>query len=64
MENLINWGELSRLLCGTRSVLLRKRVGKKHEKAVQALLSLLKNWHEEYVVCGVETDTASRGDRV
>jgi hypothetical protein len=64
MENLINWGELSRLLCGTRSVLLRKRVGKKHEKAVEALLALLNKWYEEYVIRGTEADTASRGDRV
>jgi len=52
MENLINWGELSRLLCGTRSVLLRRswRKSVKHKKALEALMVLLKNWKDEYVV--------------
>lgn len=64
MENLINWGELSRLLCGTRSVLLRKRVGKKHKEAVNALIELLNKWYEEYVIRRTEADTASRGNGV
>jgi len=45
-ENLINWDELSRLLAGSRSVVTKKRMPKKHEKAVNELLDSIKKWHD------------------
>lgn len=52
-ENLINWGELSRLLCGTRSVLTKKRGwqkdNQKHYEAINALIDALKKWYADYV---------------
>ena len=47
-EKLINWGELSRILAGSRSVITKKRIGKKHEAAVSALISLIENWSKEF----------------
>lgn len=44
MENLINWGELSRLLAGSRSVVTKNRMPKKHEQAVADLVAVLKKW--------------------
>jgi hypothetical protein len=46
-ENLINWGELSRLLAGSRSVITKKRIGKKHEKAIKNLLDSIQKWYED-----------------
>jgi len=45
-KDLINWAELSRLLAGTRSVITRNRIGKKHEKEVSDLLSLVQQWND------------------
>lgn len=45
-ENLINWGELSRLLAGSRSVITKKRIGKKHEKTIKDLLDSIQKWYD------------------
>ena len=45
-EDLINWGELSRILSGSRSVVTRKRMPKKHEKTVNDLINLITQWYE------------------
>ncbi len=45
-EDLINWGELSRILSGTRSVVTQKRMPKKYEKQVNELLAAVSKWHE------------------
>lgn len=44
--NLINFGELSRVLAGSRSVITRERIGKKHRRAVAQLEAKLREWHE------------------
>lgn len=46
IDKLINWGELSRLLAGSRSVVTKKRIGKKHEKKVNELRELLQKWYD------------------
>lgn len=46
IDKLINWGELSRLMAGSRSVVTRKRIGKKHEVKVNELRELLHKWHD------------------
>lgn len=44
ISRLINWGELSRMLAGSRSVVTRNRMPKKHEKKVNELVEILKKW--------------------
>ena len=46
IDKLINWGELSRQLAGSRSVVTKKRIGKKHEEKVNELRKLLQNWYD------------------
>ena len=46
IDKLINWGELSRILAGSRSVITKKRIGKKHEEKVSELRELLQKWLE------------------
>ena len=46
IDKIINWGELSRLLAGSRSVVTKKRMPKKHEPKVNELRELLKKWYE------------------
>ena len=46
MKNLINWGELSRILSGNRSVVTKNRMPKKHEKKVDALKKAIDKWRE------------------
>ena len=46
IDKLINWGELSRTLAGSRSVVTKKRMPKKHEEKVNELRELIKKWYE------------------
>jgi hypothetical protein len=46
IENLINWGELSRILAGTRSVVTKSRIPKKHQEKVNELITALQNWYD------------------
>jgi len=45
-DKLINWGELSRILAGSRSVVTKNRMPKKHEKKVKALRDKITEWLE------------------
>ena len=45
-DNLINWGELSRQLAGSRSVVTKNRMPKKHEKKVNELRAKITEWLE------------------
>ena len=51
-KNLINWGELSRLLSGSRSTVRRGSYSKRHKPKIEKLLSLIEGWMEE-----VKSDT-------
>lgn len=44
VDKLINWGELSRQLAGSRSVVTKNRMPKKHEDKVNELRSKVKEW--------------------
>lgn len=44
IDKLINWGELSRQLAGSRSVVTKNRMPKKHEPKVNELREPLKQW--------------------
>jgi len=43
-DKLINWGELSRILAGSRSVVTKNRMPKKHEKKVDELRVKISEW--------------------
>lgn len=44
IDKLINWGELSRQLAGSRSVVTKNRMPKKHENKVNELRTKIKEW--------------------
>lgn len=46
-KNLINWGELSRLLAGNRSSITKKRIPKKHQATIERLKELIKQWDDD-----------------
>lgn len=46
-EDLINWGELSRLLSGSRQTVRKNSIPKKHESSVERLKELIKQWDHE-----------------
>lgn len=48
-ENLINWGELSRLLAGHRSSITKNRISKKHQEPIDKLLIAINNWQKKYL---------------
>lgn len=43
-DAVINWGEISRILSGNRSVVTKKRMPKKHEENVNELRQLIRMW--------------------
>lgn len=45
-DKLINWGELSRILAGSRSVVTKNRMPKKHEEKVNELRKKVNEWLE------------------
>jgi hypothetical protein len=45
-KKIINWGELSRTLSGSRSVVTKNRMPKKHEKSVAELLNYITVWYD------------------
>jgi hypothetical protein len=45
-ENLINWGELSRILAKDRSSITRTRISDKHRTEINKLLNVINNWHQ------------------
>ena len=47
INEIINWGELSRLLAGNRSSITKKRIPKKHEATIDRLKELIKQWDDE-----------------
>ena len=47
IDNLINWGELSRLLAGSRMTIRKNKIPKKHEKKIQDLKDALEKWKEQ-----------------
>ena len=40
-ENLINWGELSRMLSGSRMIIRKNKVPKMHQPVIDELLSAI-----------------------
>jgi len=46
IDKLINWGELSRQLAGSRSVVTKNRMPKKHEPKVNELRAKVKEWFD------------------
>jgi len=43
-DAVINWGEISRVLSGNRSVVTKNRMPKKHEENVNELRQLIRVW--------------------
>lgn len=49
VDKYINWGHVSRSLCGTRSVLTRSSIPKKHKDKVDELRKVVKDWEDKHV---------------
>jgi len=43
-DAIINWGEISRILSGNRSVVTKNRMPKRHEEKVNELRKLIRMW--------------------
>lgn len=48
-QNLINWSELSRLLCQDRTSISKNRVSEKHKEKIEALKAAIEKWYADYV---------------
>jgi len=47
IKELINWGELSRLLSGDRMNIRKNRIPKKYEAATNSVIKHLQDWETE-----------------
>lgn len=45
-KNIINWGELSRILAGHRSSITKNRISKKHKEQIDKLLNVVNEWYD------------------
>ena len=45
--DLINWGELSRLLAGSRMTIRKNKIPKKHQKFIGELIEVIENKFKE-----------------
>lgn len=43
-ENIINWGEVSRILAGNRSSITRTRIPEKHKETIETLINSVADW--------------------
>jgi len=43
-QDLINWGELSRLLSGSRMNIRKNRIPEKHKEKIETLVNLVADW--------------------
>lgn len=43
-ENMINWGEVSRMLAGNRSSITRTRIPEKHKETIERLIDSIAEW--------------------
>lgn len=46
-NNLINWGELSRVLAGSRMTIRKNKIPKKHQKFIGELIEVIENKFKE-----------------
>lgn len=46
-KDLINWGELSRLLSGSRMNIRKNRIPEKYKEHVTNLVNCIESWHTE-----------------
>lgn len=53
-QDLINWGELSRLLSGSRMNIRKNRIPQKYEVDVQKLVSHIEIWKTEIQTANAE----------
>ena len=53
-QDLINWGELSRLLSGSRMNIRKNRIPQKYEADVQKLVSYIETWKAEIQTANAE----------
>ena len=59
-QDLINWGELSRLLSGSRMNIRKNRIPQKYEADVQKLVNHIETWQAEIQTAAI-ADEAGGG---
>jgi len=57
---LINWGELSRMLTGYRMNIRKNRIPLKYKDSVDSLIKHLENWEAENQNCFEKTEAGGQ----
>jgi hypothetical protein len=47
-KELINWGELSRIMAGSRMTIRKNKIPKKHDDKIKELQVFLEKWLESF----------------
>lgn len=53
-QDLINWGELSRLLSGSRMNIRKNRIPEKYKEQVTTLINCIEGWQTEIQTANAE----------
>ncbi len=62
-QDLINWGELSRLLSDSRMNIRKNRIPKKYEADVQKLVSHIETWQTEIQTAAIADEAGGQKNK-
>lgn len=59
-QDLINWGELSRLLSGSRMNIRKNRIPQKYEAEINRLVKHIEDWQAEIQTAAIADDAGGK----
>lgn len=63
-QDLINWGELSRLLSGSRMNIRKNRIPKKYKEQVTNLVNCIESWQTEIQTAAIADEAGGQNERL
>lgn len=59
-QDLINWGELSRLLSGSRMNIRKNRIPQKYEAEINSLVKHIEDWQTEIQTAAIADEAGGK----
>lgn len=59
-QDIINWGELSRLLSGSRMNIRKNRIPQKYEAEINSLVKHIENWQAEIQTAAIADEAGGK----
>lgn len=62
-QDLINWGELSRLLSGSRMNIRKNRIPQKYEAEINSLVKYIETWQTEIQTAAIADEAGGQKNK-